>query len=202
MTDPETAELAEMFGVPPAMMAGGFGFTAAGFAALRERAEGVTAPWFSPEGDARGTVALRQLVAGGSSLEPGYVCPPEEWLPILMAAPDAHGAELRARLHALRGTAPLVQHCHEIAKTYRRVVGVPAGHRASWRCSKCHKTGAELADAAGGAPLKHCARCAASYYCSHACQRADWPEHKAFCKQVVRADAAAIAAEIDAVADA
>jgi len=37
---------------------------------------------------------------------------------------------------------------------------------------------------AGGAPLSRCGTCLAAVYCGRACQKKDWPAHKAVCKRV------------------
>ncbi|KAF7330233.1 MSS51-like protein, mitochondrial [Mycena venus] len=36
-----------------------------------------------------------------------------------------------------------------------------------------------------GAAMKRCAQCQTVYYCSPACQRADWPQHKRWCRKEV-----------------
>ena len=45
-------------------------------------------------------------------------------------------------------------------------------------CGKCSATTASESKVA---PLLQCARCKKQWYCSKACQRMDWPEHKASC---------------------
>lgn len=42
-------------------------------------------------------------------------------------------------------------------------------------CQVCRKN-------ATGSALKRCSRCKQSYYCSQACQKADWPTHKRSCQ--------------------
>ncbi|KAJ4329338.1 hypothetical protein N0V84_000233 [Fusarium piperis] len=41
-------------------------------------------------------------------------------------------------------------------------------------CNKCKKSGDEV-------PLKHCAKCKQTHYCSRDCQKADWKTHKKVC---------------------
>ncbi|KAJ7141730.1 hypothetical protein C8R43DRAFT_1131347 [Mycena crocata] len=43
-------------------------------------------------------------------------------------------------------------------------------------CSLCHARGAQTT-------LKQCGRCRLVWYCSTACQKKDWPDHKKFCGQ-------------------
>jgi splicing suppressor protein 51 len=43
-------------------------------------------------------------------------------------------------------------------------------------CTACHKLETDL-----GQPLKHCAKCPSTLYCSAECQKSDWKVHKAVC---------------------
>jgi splicing suppressor protein 51 len=44
------------------------------------------------------------------------------------------------------------------------------------KCAACHKT-----DSGSGNPLKRCAKCQTTSYCSRECQKADWKNHKKVC---------------------
>jgi mitochondrial splicing suppressor protein 51 len=43
-------------------------------------------------------------------------------------------------------------------------------------CNTCHKLQTDLPQ-----PLKHCAKCQTTKYCSRECQKADWKNHKILC---------------------
>ncbi|ORY05374.1 hypothetical protein BCR34DRAFT_604534 [Clohesyomyces aquaticus] len=45
------------------------------------------------------------------------------------------------------------------------------------RCAICYKASLTAA----GSPLLRCSRCQSAYYCSRACQKADWKSHKPSC---------------------
>jgi hypothetical protein len=57
--------------------------------------------------------------------------------------------------------------------------------RKPWSCARCKST-AEMLE---GAKLQECTGCRSVRYCGRACQKEDWPAHKATCKrlQAVRA---------------
>jgi hypothetical protein len=60
---------------------------------------------------------------------------------------------------------------------------LPAGAAAARAvCAACG-----AAKASGGAKLRRCAGCRAVRYCSAACQKAHWREHRAACEAAQRA---------------
>lgn len=73
----------------------------------------------------------------------------------------------------------------DLKQTLRASVG--ADFDAEKCCAKCGKWDYGGADVA----LKRCARCLTMYYCSAACQKEDWPDHKAICKALKANRAAA-----------
>lgn len=56
--------------------------------------------------------------------------------------------------------------------------GVELASRKSQLCASCGSKGFK--------PLRSCAGCGTVHYCSEACQKADWPTHKAACKEARR----------------
>eukprot|EP00873_Tetraselmis_striata_P041701 jgi/Tetstr1/461965/TSEL_007038.t1 len=65
-------------------------------------------------------------------------------------------------------------------------VGMPPSGNSKSHCQKCGKPAAsgtgQDEDGGGGGGFKKCQRCLRVVYCSRACQRADWSEHKKVCK--------------------
>jgi len=49
-------------------------------------------------------------------------------------------------------------------------------HRLLVRCANCDKKEKSVKE------FKKCTRCNSVYYCSKACQKANWPSHKITCK--------------------
>ena len=56
-----------------------------------------------------------------------------------------------------------------------------AAHYYFGVCSNCQNPGSQ------GSPLKRCARCQCTFYCSAQCQKQDWRSHKAICKYLSNA---------------
>ncbi len=54
-------------------------------------------------------------------------------------------------------------------------------NRMQTHCANC------FASSWDGSGLQRCAKCALTYYCSRACQKADWPLHKGECSRLGRA---------------
>jgi hypothetical protein len=151
---------------------------------LKEAAAIEHAEWFAREsGEMRGVVTLEQLLFHAPFPEPAFVRLPWQWLPAFAGAADAYGAEIRARLMEENPTGEWRQaDLVAVAGAYRYVVGDASAHRAGQRCAKCFAVGRGADSAPRDAPkLKRCSRCGGAYYCSAACQRADWPAHKSSC---------------------
>ena len=57
------------------------------------------------------------------------------------------------------------------------------------KCAQCGKSGKALQNTGGaGGDFKRCSRCKAAFYCGPACQKKDWPTHKAACAPPAKAE--------------
>jgi hypothetical protein len=63
------------------------------------------------------------------------------------------------------------------------------------RCRACGRKGDVAGDGADAPKLRRCGQCALAAYCSPACQKADWPRHKATCAALLAGTAEASMAE-------
>lgn len=125
------------------------------------------APCFSAQARAH-LSSLQPRLQAARSLLAAY---PAEIAACLAAPPtvslaDTNGDVFRERSAAIRGTTP--------------TAAAPARARV---CAGCGSSGAPK--------LRQCRGCSSTLYCGEACQRAAWPGHKAACKAMAAAAAAA-----------